>query len=45
MENRMQTITTKEIIARLHELKPQIFQQFQGKEIELFGSRVREEQK
>ena len=40
----MTTITAEEILVRLRELKPQIFQKFRAKEIQLFGSNVRKEQ-
>jgi hypothetical protein len=40
----MANITTDEILVRLRELKPQIFQKFRAKEIQLFGSNVRREQ-
>lgn len=40
----MATMTTEEILVRLQELKPQIFQKFRAKEIQLFGSNVRKEQ-
>jgi|SaaInl8_200m_RNA_FD_contig_81_537292_length_2121_multi_3_in_0_out_0_5 uncharacterized protein len=39
----MATIT-EEIFRQLRELKPQIFQKFRAKEIQLFGSSVRGEQ-
>ena len=40
----MATMTAEEILVRLRELKPQIFQKFRAKEIQLFGSNVRKEQ-
>ena len=40
----MATMTAEEILVRLRKLKPQIFQKFRAKEIQLFGSNVRREQ-
>ncbi|RZB35819.1 MAG: uncharacterized protein SRB2_02811 [Desulfobacteraceae bacterium Eth-SRB2] len=40
----MATMTAEEILVRLRELKPQVFQKFRAKEIQLFGSNVRREQ-
>ncbi|MBW2641605.1 MAG: nucleotidyltransferase family protein [Deltaproteobacteria bacterium] len=37
-------MTAEEILVRLRELKPQVFQKFRAKEIQLFGSNVRREQ-
>ena len=40
----MTTMTTEEIVVKLRELKPQIFDKFRITEIQLFGSNVRRQQ-
>ena len=40
----MSTSSTKELLVRIRELKPKIMKRYKAKEIELFGSIVREEQ-
>jgi predicted nucleotidyltransferase len=41
MEKKMATMTTENILMRLRALKPEILQKFRAKEIQLFGSNIR----